>query len=389
MNIAFLTPEYPHPKVLNSAGIGTSIKNLAHGLIAEGCKVHILVYGQKEDNFFIEDDIMIHQIKNIKLKGLSWLLTRKKIEKIINTLYKNQEIDLVEAPDWTGITSFIRPRKCPIIIRLHGSDTYFCHLDNRPVKWINKFHEKRALQNANAVISVSQFTADMTNNIFGLHKKFIIIPNGINTQTFINESNPLSLREGRRKVKGILYFGSLIRKKGLLELPFIFNEVIKTNPEVKLLLVGRDVPDIISGSPSTWYMMQQLFTSEALAQVTYMGSVPYEKIKQHIKEATVCVFPTFAEAMPVSWLEAMSMEKAIVASDIGWAKEIIDNGINGFLEYPKNHIEFAEKILQLLNNIIIQNKFGIAARNKVVDKFSIEVVARQSLTFYNNILVEN
>ncbi|MHB1148510.1 MAG: glycosyltransferase, partial [Lutibacter sp.] len=148
-SIAFLTPEYPHANTGNSGGIGTSIKNLAVGLLAQGCAVRILVYGQTADAVFDDNGIVVQQIKNIKLKGLSWWLTRKKLERIINELYANQEIDLVEAPDWTGITSFIKPKKCPIVIRLNGSDTYFCHLDQRPVKWINKFHEKRALQNAN------------------------------------------------------------------------------------------------------------------------------------------------------------------------------------------------------------------------------------------------
>ena len=46
MKIAFLTPEYPHSKTGNSGGIGTSIKNLAVELLAEGCSVRVLVYGQ-------------------------------------------------------------------------------------------------------------------------------------------------------------------------------------------------------------------------------------------------------------------------------------------------------------------------------------------------------
>src|SRR5688572_8682097 len=139
MKIAFLTPEYPHPKTGNSGGIGTSIMNLAIGLLAQGVSVRVLVYGQKEDAFFDDNGVLIQQIKNVKVKGLSWFFTRKKIEGIINKLYSDKEINVVEAPDWTGITSFIEPKKCPIVIRLHGSDTYFCHLDNRPVKWINKF----------------------------------------------------------------------------------------------------------------------------------------------------------------------------------------------------------------------------------------------------------
>jgi hypothetical protein len=120
MKIAFLTPEYPHPKTGTSGGIGTSIKNLAAGLLAEGCTVRVLVYGQKGESVFDDNGICIQQIQNVKLKGLSWYLTRKKLQKIINTLYHDKEIDLVEAADWTGITSFISPKNCPVFIRLHG-----------------------------------------------------------------------------------------------------------------------------------------------------------------------------------------------------------------------------------------------------------------------------
>jgi glycosyltransferase involved in cell wall biosynthesis len=381
MKIAFLTPEYPHPKTGSSGGIGTSIKNLAVGLLAEGCSVRVLVYGQKEEGLFYDNGIIVQQIRNVKLKGVSWWLTRKKLERIINQMHATKEIDLVEAPDWTGITSFIQPEKCPIVIRLNGSDTYFCHLDHRPVKAINKFHERRALQKADAVISVSQFTADLTNEVFGLDKKFAIIPNSIDTNLFDSKRNSNS----NDNSKTILYFGSLIRKKGLLELPFIFNEVVRQNPQAKLILIGKDVPDIVSGSSSTWQMMQPLFTEEALANVSYLGSVSYAQIRNQIEQATVCVFPSFAEALPVSWLEALAMQKPIVASNIGWANEIIADGLDGFLVDPKDHKEYARKISTLIENIELQKEFGVAARKKVASKFSMEIVAKQSLSFYKSL----
>lgn len=380
MKIAFLTPEYPHSRTGNSGGIGTSIKNLAKGLLEEGCQVRVLIYGQKEESVFEDEGIVIQQIKNIKVKGLSWFFTRKKIEKIINQLYAAKKIDLVEAPDWTGITSFIQPEKCPIVIRLNGSDTYFCDLDKRPVKWNNKFHEKRALQKADALLSVSQFTADKTNAVFGLQKQFTVIPNSIDIASF--EKN-ITIQEAPNTV---LYFGSLIRKKGLFELPLIFNELITLNPKVKLILVGKDVPDIISGSASTWVMMQILFTEQALLNVNYLGSVPYQEIQKHISEAAVCVFPSFAEALPVSWIEAMAMQKAVVASNIGWATDVIDDGVNGFLVNPKNHEEYASKINILLCNASMRQEFGISAREKVAQKFSISVVAQQSLAFYKSLI---
>ncbi len=379
MKIAFLTPEFPHPKMGSSGGIGTSILNLSKGLTLIGHQVFVLVYGQKEDEVFEENDISYYKIRNIKLKGFSRLLTQKKIERLINNLVENHQLAIVEAPDWTGITSYIKP-KCPIVIRLHGSDTYFCHLDKRPVKLINKYHEKRALQHADALLSVSHYTVFVTKQLFGLQKEFTIIPNSIDIDNFAF-SDKAKMQENT-----ILYFGSLIRKKGLLELPLIFNEVYKQNKQVKLILIGRDVSDIITGNTSTWAMMQSLFDKDALQNVDYIGSVPYNKIQHYISSATVCVFPTFAEALPVSWIEAMAMQKAIVASNIGWATEVIDDGVNGFLVHPKEHEIYAQKIVELLENEALRNQFGIAARKKVAQKFSIEVVAKQSADFYQQVI---
>ncbi len=380
MKIAFLTPEYPHVLTGNSGGVGTSIKNLAVGLVAAGCEVRVLVYGQDQDAVFKDENVVIQQIKNIKIKGLSWFFTRKKLERIINQLYKSNQIDLVEAPDWTGITSFISPKKCPIVIRLNGSDTYFCNLDHRKVKWKNKFHEKRALQKADALLSVSQFTADQTNAVFGLNKKFTIIPNSIDLSAFDKNKDSVVMPNT------VLYFGSLIRKKGLLELPLIFNELVALNPTVQLVIVGKDVPDIISGAASTWKMMQELFTPEALLRVNYVGAVPYAAIQFHINATTVCVFPSFAEALPVSWIEAMALRKPIVASNIGWASDVIDDAINGFLVHPKEHSLYAAKINSILENAALQQRLGLAAREKAIAKFSIAVVAKQSMDFYKTVI---
>jgi glycosyltransferase involved in cell wall biosynthesis len=133
-------------------------------------------------------------------------------------------------------------------------------------------------------------------------------------------------------------------------------------------------------------MMQQLFTKEALQNVNYLGSVPYQEIKKQIDLATVCVFPSFAEALPVSWIEAMAMQKAVVASNIGWATEIIEDGVDGFLVDPKEHIQFAKRILEVLESSDVQKQFGIKAREKVVKKFSIQKVAKQSVLFYGKLI---
>ena len=344
MKIGFLTSEYPHHQTGSAGGIGTSIKNLAEALVESGHDVHILVYNQSLDHTFYADAIKVHQIKNIKLKGLSWYLTRKKIESYINRLYREKRIDILEAPDWTGITSFIQPKKCPVVIRLHGSDTYFCNLEKRHLKKINYWHERRALKKADAHISVSQFTADKTNEFFYLSIDFEIIPNGINTHYF----RPLEKKDNASKQ--ILYLGTLIRKKGLLDLAHIFNRVIKAEPKAELILVGGDAQDVSTGKSSTWEVMKDIFSKQASKSVTYLGKVPYEKVQGTIQKADICVFPSYAEALPVSWLEAMAMQKAIVASNIGWGKEVIIHEDSGLLAHPSNYQQFAGYILKLLSD---------------------------------------
>jgi len=377
LKIAFLTPEYPHLRTGGSGGIGSSIKNLAKGLVKKGIHVRILVYAQPKDSCFEEDGIQIQTIKNIKFKGLSRYLTQKKIELLINQLYQNKDIDLVEAADWTGFTSFINTKKCPNIIRLHGSDTYFCHLDKRPVKWINKFHEKRALQRANGHISVSQFTANVTNQLFRQNFHYSIISNCIDTDAFVPS---IIAHENEHPL--ILYLGTIIRKKGVLEIPFIFNEIINKLPQCKLLLIGKDAADIATGNSSTWEVMKNEFSPEALNNTEYKGAVSYERVKEHLEQADVCIFPSFAEAFPVSWLEAMAMEKAIVTSNIGWANELIENEKDGLMEDPKNHQIFAQKIVQLISNKEFRMQIGKQARIKIKEGFSTDVIAQRNIEFY-------
>ena len=105
MKIAFLTPEYPHASMGASGGIGTSINSLAKSIVCKGHSVRILVYGQKKDYLFWDEGVLVHQIKNVKIKGFSWYFTRKKIQNIIDDLtnkievnsnYKNKNIKIIE-----------------------------------------------------------------------------------------------------------------------------------------------------------------------------------------------------------------------------------------------------------------------------------------------------
>jgi glycosyltransferase involved in cell wall biosynthesis len=379
MNIGFLTPEYPHAKTCTSGGLGTSIYNLAKALTLDSVKITVFLYGQSQDEMFFDEDVRVIRIKNIKQKGFSWLFTRKKIQSVINRYIRTDQIDIVEVGDWTGISAWIK-LDSPVIMRLHGSDTYFCDLDKRPVKLWNKLQEKIAFLQADFVLAVSDFVGKQTNRVFAAEREYTVIPNSVNPDYFC------VLEEKSPKENNILYFGTLIKKKGAFDIPRIFNQLHLLNPNARLVLVGGDSADIESGNISTWSLMQPIFDEETIEKVHYLGKIRYDQVKQVIAEASVCIFPSYAEALPVSWLEAMSMGKAIVASNIGWANEMITEGEDGFLVHPSDHSKFALQINKLLQDGNLNNKMGQNARQTVIDKFSSEKLRRDNINFYKQVI---
>lgn len=380
MHLCFLTPEYPHPNIGPSGGLGSSIKNLAEQLVKEGVQVSVVVTGQQRSLLFEYGGIAFHLLQHKKYKVFGFYLYRKFVERYLNKLITSTGIDIVEAPDWTGITAFMK-LKTPLVIRFHGSDAYFCKLDGRPQKKKNFLFEKTALQGADNLLSVSDFTARETQKIFGLKKEITIIPNSIDTRRF--QPQPEKERSNR-----VLYFGTLIRKKGVLELSDIFNKVQQQLPETQFVFAGKDVRDVFTGQ-STKTMIVERMTPETQQQTLFLEELPYEAIRVEIAKATVVVLPSFAEALPMTWLEAMAMEKGLVTSNIGWAKEVMEDGFTGYTVYPKNHADFAEGICALLKDKDLRKQLGIQARQRVVDRFSTAVVTAQNRRFYQAVLNPN
>jgi L-malate glycosyltransferase len=380
MHIAFLTPEYPHPLTKHAGGMGTSIKNLAIALVKQNIQVTVIIFGQKKSDHFIENGINFYTIANKNYVVGKWFFYRKHVQNIVNKIVVKNKIDVIEAGDWTGFTAFMK-FKAPLVIRLHGSDTYFCSIENRPQKLKNKVFETIALKTATAYVAPSKFTANYTANLFKLNKNTIqVVANGIDTEIF----KPTDLLKPTEN--SILYFGTLIRKKGVLQLPEIFNQVRKQIPEAKLILIGSDSPDIVTQSKSTWELMKQAFSLLDIANVEYLGKMKYDEVQNYIKQASVCVFPSYAETFGMVTVEAMAMQKAVITSDFAWNKELLMHGESGYLVNPDDTVTFAQKICDVLQNNEKALKMGINARKQVIDKFDSTKIAKQNIEFYQSVI---
>jgi len=383
MHIAFLTTEYSHPSIAQSAGIGTSIKNLATSLHKSGNNITIFIYDQPVQEIINDNGIKIHRIKGKKYKFFGWYLYRKHIQKYCAQIIHQESIDVIEAADWTGITAFMH-FKIPLVIRFHGSDAYFCHLENRKQKLKNFWFEKLAINSAQAFIAPTTFAGEVSKKLFKIKNKEIqTIHNGVDLKQFENK------KPQKFEKNTILYIGTLIRKKGVLELPGIFNKVRNVFPEAKLLLIGSDSFDIKTNSKSTWELMKSLFTKDDLDNVDYIGKIPYIEVQEHITKANVCVFPTFAETLGMVTIEAMAMQKAIVNSNIGWSQELIIDEESGYLVHPSNHDLYAERIIELFKNDSLVLQLGKKARERVEEKFDINSLVIANINFYQSIINPN
>lgn len=378
MHIGFLLPEYPHEKLPRAAGIGTSTKNMILAMIKKGIRVTIFTCFQNAQEVFQDGAVTIHKIKLRRLPPFTWKLNAKIINKYINKVIKKDNIDVIEVVDWIGISADLN-FSIPQIMRLHGSDTFFCHLDGRPVKKVNFNREYKAFTKANKIIGVSKFVAEKSNTLFETNRNIEIIPNGIFTDDF----KPFS--KTKMKSNNLLYFGTIIRKKGVLELAQAFNIVVEKNSEATLTLLGKDATDIYEKVSTMKLFMQQL-SEKAKKQINHVPQVPYDKVKDFLAEATVIVLPSFAEALPMTWIEAMASGKSLVTSDIGWANEIMIHEKTGYMVPPTNHELFAKYMLELLQNETQRTTFGEYARKIALDRFDITKIADQNIATYQTLI---
>ena len=377
MHIAYITPEYPHELTRASGGMGTSIKNLVHAIVNMGHQVTLFIYGQEISQVFEENGIVFHLIKKQSYPFLGFYRHRKFIQNYINA--HAVAVDILEAPDWTGITAFMYLKK-PLVIRFHGSDTYFCHLEKRTQKIKNKWFEKLGVQKATAFIAPTTYAGEKSIELFHLPKeKLSIIPYGIALGNFENDQ-PETFETYR-----VLNIGTLIRKKGVFQLIEMFNRLIEIEPKSTLVFIGADSGDIQTGSNSTWELMQNQMTEKAASRITYLGKIPYELVQEQIKRAHVCVFPSFAETLGMVTIESMALQKAVVNTSIGWAKDLIDHGVDGFMHHPNDVDAYVETIKKLFENKQLVRSIGKAGRMKTAEKFDIYKTVHQNLEFYKRI----
>ena len=110
----------------------------------------------------------------------------------------------------------------------------------------------------------------------------------------------------------------------------------------------------------------------------YLGTIDYpDKVREFLTEIDMYALPTGMDTTPLSCREAMSMEKPIIASNVGGIPEMIYNNKTGLLVDEDDYETWIKHISYLLENKEIAQNLGKQARELVIEKFNWKIVAKK------------
>ena len=172
----------------------------------------------------------------------------------------------------------------------------------------------------------------------------------------------------------ILYFGRLSKEKGL----FTLLNAMKFLPEITLK---------ISGTGEEEGELKKFTKRNSLDNVQFLGYNRDNSLKRIIRQSMFVVIPSeWYENFPVSVLEAFSLKKPVIASNIGGLPELVKNNKTGLLFEPGNYIDLKCKIEDLFNNSKKIKEMGENAKKLIEEKYNSELHYRKIIKIYASLI---
>lgn len=217
----------------------------------------------------------------------------------------------------------------------------------------------------------------------GVKSPVHVIPNGIdsndvfNPQIYDREKQRLSMGLSKGDL-AVVFFGRLSPEKN----PDVFLQVARTlirekkQSKIKFFVIGDGV------------MREEVEKTVAdinSSQVQYLG---YQtEVARFLSAADVFVLPSSIEGFPLSVLEAMAMEVAVIASDVGAVSDVLSAGIDGFIVRPGSATDITKAIESLKDDQKLLASVKTEARKKVEARYSNTILGDKYKKLYNDVLV--
>ena len=370
---------------LGYGGAETGCYDLAHYLSENGCSSYIVTSGGELIKYIDKK-----KVKLIKLPVQSknpLLILLNSLILILVILFFN--ISIVHArsraPAWSCLfATKITRRK--FVTTFHGTYNF-----KNPLK---KYYNSVMLK-SDLIIAGSNFIFSHINENYSkyldLNKKFLVIFRGINTEYF----NPNKIHQSDEKK--LISQWNINKEKPLILLPGRLTSWKGQEMFIEALnLVNKEMPDqpfsaVILGSDQGRKVYKKKL-SRLVEQYRLNNQVQFfdkcELMPLAYKISDIIVSASIEpEAFGRVSVEAQSMEKPIIASNIGGSNETIANDKTGFLFEAGKPEELSKKIIHALNLDESTLKFiGIEGRKNVIKKFNIEKMCFSTYSEYKKLI---
>ena len=326
----------------------------------------------------------------ITREGLNPLKEKMAVENIYNAI-KGLHLDLLHTftakPNIYG-TFAAKKANIPLIVNLvEGLGSFYLrnNFKSRLVRTIMEKLYKRAFKISDACVFVNSDDPKymLNKKIIDKKKVKIIKSVGVDKDKFsIDNFTKERLLEIKKKNNlesktVVLMVARAIWDKGIKEYYESAKILRKKYQNVQFVLVG----DTDSGNHSC--ANEEFLYSE---DVLWLGH--RDDIVELTAISDVYVLPSYREGVPATLMEAASMSKAIVTTDTVGCREVVEDSYNGFLVPVKNTIELTSKIEQLLLDPSLRETMGKNGRIKVLEEFDVDIVVKQYIDFYKEMLDE-
>jgi len=169
--------------------------------------------------------------------------------------------------------------------------------------------------------------------------------------------------------------------KGHEELLHAAAVVRDNHPGVRFVVVGEASFGEEAYAESIRSLAARLRLDETVIFAGFRPDVP-----EVMAAFDIFAFPSHAEAFGMALIEAMAMQKPVVASSSDGVLDIVQQGVSGVLVPPKNPLALALAITRLVDNPDLRTRLGQAARERVVVHFDQERQIDSLETIYASLL---
>lgn len=233
---------------------------------------------------------------------------------------------------------------------------------------------------ADLIIACSNTTKNHLINYFGTNSdKISVIYNFIDPQLI---ENSLDTKETIKieGMKGRLIIGFIGRfdkeEKGIDILLKSFVKIFERNNDVALFFIGSGKDEnILSKYKKKYELPIHIVNSQS-------------NVYKYLNEIDILVLPSRIEPFGIVIIEAGYMKKPVIASNVDGIPEIIDDGINGLLFTPEDHVELSNKIISLINDKDKAKKLAERLHQKVINNFTAEKIIPQYDDLYKSVLMK-